>query len=92
MCRREAARLVEMRNEFPEAVEVVGITNSEVAEVREFVDSLELNFPVLSGAKTTIDAFGVRSVPQVYLIAPDQMVVADGVEDALERLRRELGG
>lgn len=92
VCRRDTATLVELRNELPEPVEIVGITSSNVADVRAFVESLDVNFPVLAGGKTTIDAFGVHSVPQVYLIAPDGTVVADGIDEARERLRRELGG
>ena len=64
------------------------MTDSPLEKTRSYFDQQDYEFPILAGAEETLDHWGVGMVwgNVVYLVDPDGMVVAEGVEDADEVL------
>lgn len=71
---------------------VVGITRDTPERTAWFADYLDASYPLLARAETTFEDFGVRWVPELYLVDPEGRVVADELQEIEARVARELGG
>lgn len=77
-CRIEMPALQSLYNEFQDQGLVVLAINLDepLPAVLEWVDSLELTFPILLDSRSDVAvAFGVRAPPATFVIAPDGMIV-----------------
>ncbi len=78
-CREEAADLQRFaRQHATDGVVLVGILYSDtVSNARQFRDEFGLTYPLINDpdGRTAID-FGVRGVPETFLVAPDGRVMA----------------
>lgn len=78
-----------MQSEFEgKGVMVLGVTTAPAAQTQQFQVEHGLNYPVLADAQSLFDAYGVDAVwgSVVYLVDPDQKIVARGIEDVRTRL------
>jgi peroxiredoxin len=77
-CRQSIPHLVEMNRKYGrQGLQILGLSADEDGEldVKSFTDEFRINYPLaVAGASTTV-AFGVRSVPIMYLIDKKGMVV-----------------
>ena len=78
-CREEAADLQRFAQQHQaDGVVLVGILYSDtVSNARQFRDEFALTYPLINdpGGRTAID-FGVRGVPETFVVAPDGRVMA----------------
>ena len=72
---------------------VVGITDAPADQIEEFRDEHGLNFPVLSEAASTREAFGIEMIwgSEFYLVDPQERIVARGFDASLDELDVRLG-
>ena len=101
-CRKSIPHLVELNRKYgKQGLQILGLSLDDDGEqaVRSFADVYKVNYPLaLAGEPTTI-AFGIRSVPIMYLIDKKGTVVevyrgfsddsARSVEQVIKRLLAE---
>ncbi len=101
-CRQSIPHLVEMNRKYGrQGLQILGLSVDEDGErvVKAFTDEFRVNYPLaLAGNPTTV-AFGVRSVPVMYLIDKKGRVaeiyrgysgeMARSLEQAIKRLLAE---
>jgi peroxiredoxin len=69
---------------------VLGVTRGNVSEARAFASELGATYPILADAPDVFGEWGVRWIPQAYLIDPQGRVVARDLERIEELLRENL--
>ena len=71
---------------------LLAITDAPAEEMAAFRERHELNFPILSEAVATREAFGIDLIwgSVFYLVDPEGRVVEDGLERSVERVEDEL--
>jgi thiol-disulfide isomerase/thioredoxin len=78
-CRRAAPGLVQTYQQYESrGVAFVGLTTEPVGrrdQVQQFLDDLDIRWPVGLGAAETCSAFGVRGFPTLFVIARDGRVL-----------------
>lgn len=60
-------------NRVPAGVKVVGVSQNDAADTREFVDEFGLRFPILLDPEDRFpasNAFGITHVPAMFLLEP----------------------
>ena len=72
---------------------VLGVTESSADEALEFAREYSLNFPVLAGAEESNERYGVDMIwgSVLFLVDPEDRIVADSLRDAEAILLGELG-
>lgn len=91
-CAAATPGMIKVYHEFhPQGVEFLAITNEdrgEIGKVKQFVEDLEVPWPVGVDAEDTMQQLGVTRVPTVIVIGADGKVLSVGDDDA--RLRQTL--
>jgi hypothetical protein len=88
-------RLVQAQDDyFLEGLVVVGLADGSPDKVRGFIAEHGVSYPVLLASDELIDAWEIDLIwgSEIYLVDPEGLVVARGLEDAEARLADELGG
>ena len=77
----------------PRGVVMVGVTAASEADARAFREEFKLDYAVLAEAQGALDAWGVKRLwgSVVYLIGPDDMVLARGIDECRAELEARLG-
>lgn len=92
-CAQATPGMIEVYNEFhPQGVEFVALTSEErdeIGKVKQFVSDLGVPWPVGVGAEETLQQFGVKYIPMVFVIGPDGKILSVGDDEP--RLRETLG-
>lgn len=101
-CRQSIPHLVEMNRKYgKQGLQILGLSVDEEGEkaVKEFVDEFRINYPLAVVGDATTAAFGVRSVPVMYLVDKKGKIVevyrgytdemARSVEQSIKRLLAE---
>jgi peroxiredoxin len=70
---------------------VVGITPVSKPDAGDFVDAQAVPYPVLADAGAEFEVYGVREVPDTFLVDPEGVVVARGMEAIQEALFTQFG-
>jgi hypothetical protein len=85
-------RLAQMRRDFTSLpLQVWSVTTAPEQPARAFGQELGVDWPILTRAEEAFRNYGVRLIPQVYLVDPAGFIVADSLDDA-ETVLREQGG
>jgi hypothetical protein len=89
-------RPIEIGTAYGERVSIVGISQDDAGDTREFCAEYGVSFPALVDADgyAVSNQYGITNVPTVYLIAPDGKVTvsSEGFSRAdLEKISAELG-
>lgn len=101
-CRQSIPHLVDMSRTYGRrGLQILGLSVDEGAErvIKAFTDEFQVNYPVAVAGDSTTVAFGIRSVPVMYLINKRGNVVevyrgytsetARSVEQTIKRLLAE---
>jgi len=101
-CRQSIPHLVEMNRKYgKQGLQILGLSVDEDGEqaVKSFTDEFRVNYPLAVAGDSTTVAFGVRSVPIMYLVDKKGIVVevyrgftdetARSVEQNIKRLQAE---
>jgi peroxiredoxin len=66
---------------------VVGVMREDEADARRFASDLGATYPILAEASDVFGEWGVRWIPQAYLIDPQGRVVARDLDRIEAHLR-----
>lgn len=101
-CRKSIPHLVEMNRKYgKQGLQILGLSVDEEGEreVKTFTDEFRVNYPLAMAGDSTAAAFGVRSVPVMYLVDKKGTVVevlrgfsdetARSLEQSIKRLLAE---
>ncbi len=70
-CRRSIPHLVKINSKYGrQGLQILGLNADEEGElaVKSFTDEFRVNYPLALAGDSTLAAFGVRSVPTMYLV------------------------
>jgi hypothetical protein len=67
------------------------VTTAPEQPARAFGQELGVDWPILTRAEEAFRNYGVRYIPQVYLVDPMGSIVADSLSEA-EAVLRDQGG
>ena len=78
-----------------DAVSFVGISQSDAADTREFIDEYGVTFPIVTDEDgyPASNNYGLTTVPTIFLIAPDGKVSVSSVgfcKADIEKIAKEL--
>lgn len=77
-CRDSVPHLVSLGKKYgPKGLSILGLTmeGDDLYSVREFISDKKINYPVASAGEDIVSSFGVRSVPTLFLINKEGVVV-----------------
>lgn len=76
-CRDSIPHLVKLYQKYgSRGVNVLGLsTDDDAQSVREFIADKKINYPVAPAGEEIVSSFGVRSVPTIFVINKEGMVV-----------------
>jgi len=82
-----------MREQFgSNGLTVIAVSAAPADEVRKFARELGASYPIIADGNEMFMAFGVRGVPDAFLIDREGRIVAEGLDGIEEWLMKELGG
>jgi hypothetical protein len=87
-------RLVRLRQEFgPMGVAVIAITRAPAAEAKRFAEEHGADYAIEADGSMAFERWGIGSTDHapVYVIDPNNRVLAEGYDDCAEVLRERLG-
>lgn len=86
-CTQEVPHLLRVRRNYARhGLTVVGVTPASKEDAHRFAQANALPYPVLSEAGAELEIYGVREVPDAFLVDPQGVVVARGMELIQEAL------
>ena len=89
---REIPALVELQGTYgADDFQVIGVTGTDAATAGRLAQKYGINYPLYVEAGGTLRDFGIRFVPEVFLVDPDGVIRADGLGAARRVLARERG-
>ena len=91
-CIREVPELTKVQETYGvQGISVIGVTPVSKVEAHRFAQDMGLPYPVLADAAAELEIYGVREVPDTFLVDPDGVVVARGMELIQEALVSRFG-
>lgn len=87
-------RLMTLRDEFgPKGVDVIAITRAPVDDAKRFAEEHGAKYAIEADGAMAFEKWGIGSVDHapVYVIDPNNRVLAEGYDDCAEILRERLG-
>jgi peroxiredoxin len=81
VCGAESDNISRVQSWLGDSVDVISVVldYSSRAEIEDFIDEHEVDYPVLLGNGTTAHDFGVSSYPTIYFLSEDGRVSATAV-------------
>ncbi len=74
-CRRLIPELNQFKEKFGDDLVIIGISDEPEDELKEFVKSTEIKYPIATDPdKTMKKAIGIKGIPHVLVISPDNIV------------------
>lgn len=77
-CRDEIPEMIELQNRFGDKLEIIGISmdDSPADEVKQFADSLKIDYPIVMGSGTLSREYGgVPALPTTFVVNTDGGIV-----------------
>lgn len=81
-CRKGIPDLVELKNEFKDDLEIIGISVDKITrgtqdQIVPFMKKMGINYPIVHGTMEVADSFGgIRSIPTTFVIDKEGKIVS----------------
>ncbi len=74
-CRAEIPDFIEVNTDYRDkGVQFLGVSNEEVATIKDFVEEYGINYPILVDRSNIFNEWGIRNIPTTFILSSDGTV------------------